>query len=149
MEWASFYDTLTGIYNRNKFNQVIEDYGKKEVKNIGVVYFDINGLKPVNDKIGHEAGDNLIKETAAAINQVFQKYAYRIGGDEFIVIMDNIGEKEFDEKVKEVCQLMKHRKISVSSGLSWRENNHNLEEQVKEADERMYADKKRHYAQLR
>ena len=81
LEELSFGDTLTGLYNRNKFNQVLEGHLRNPLKQVGVAYFDLNGLKRMNDQFGHEAGDRLIKNTAHNIQQIFRKKAYRIGGD--------------------------------------------------------------------
>lgn len=59
-------DRLTSFYNRNRFIQDVSGL-KERQKSAGVVYLDINGLKEVNDSLGHDAGDRLIKECADTI----------------------------------------------------------------------------------
>ena len=66
----------------------------------GVAYIDLNGLKRVNDQKGHEAGDRLIRNAAAVINDIFYDKVYRIGGDEFVVIFCEIDEQEFFDRMK-------------------------------------------------
>lgn len=141
LEELSFGDTLTGLYNRNKFNQVLEEHLRNPLKQVGVAYFDLNGLKRMNDQFGHEAGDRLIKNTAHNIQQIFRKEAYRIGGDEFVVIAADIRRETFEENIKEVCRLMEETQISISLGTAWCEAPADLELLLKEVDGLMYAHK--------
>ena len=72
MRRLSYMDTLTGLYNRNRFIQDIESVEKKaETKPIGVVYVDINGLKEFNDRYGHAYGDEMIVKTVKLIMAAF------------------------------------------------------------------------------
>ncbi len=59
-ELLSYNDTLTMLYNRNKYNQVVEEYQKQCMENTGVAFLDLNGLKQVNDEQGHKVGDMLL-----------------------------------------------------------------------------------------
>lgn len=106
-EMLSYSDTLTGVFNRNKYNQVIEDYQKQNPKNMGVAFFDLNGLKQVNDEQGHKAGDTFIQNAAKYISSVFSDKAFRIGGDEFVILFPNIEENSFTEKMKAVKKSLK------------------------------------------
>lgn len=98
--WSST-DGLTGLLNRRAY---IEDISEKERQGVddSLVYLaiDINGLKSVNDKLGHEAGDELIRGASECIAHCFKDYgkAYRIGGDELVVIF-NADEMQL-EKIK-------------------------------------------------
>ena len=83
--------------------------------------FDINGLKIVNDRMGHSAGDDLIRRTARHIREVFAERAYRVGGDEFVAAEDSLGREAFEAKVHAACQAMAGDGISVSAGYSWAE----------------------------
>jgi len=82
-------DELTGLYNRRSYEEDIMEYGKKPLAD-DFVYasIDVNGLKVVNDEIGHAAGDELICGAAACMKTVFESYGkvYRTGGDEFVSI---------------------------------------------------------------
>ncbi len=145
LQRLSFEDTLTSLYNRNKFNHDIEEYHKKHIDDIGVAYFDINGLKEVNDTKGHEAGDTLIKSAATGINSVFIGDTYRIGGDEFVVITCHVKKDVFEKNVQETIEKLNANGISVSFGTSWEQNSNTIEKQLTTADHLMYENKLLHY----
>ena len=142
----SFEDSLTGLFNRNKFNQDMDGGWGDTRKLLGVACFDINGLKTVNDRMGHSAGDDLIRRAAKHIREAFAERAYRVGGDEFVAAEDSLGREAFEAKVHAACQAMAGDGISVSAGYSWRKDKCSFREQVNEADRRMYEEKKRHYS---
>ncbi len=144
----SFEDTLTNVYNRNKFNHDIEEYHQNPVKKTGVAYFDINGLKAVNDILGHEAGDRLIKNAAEGINSVFPGDTYRIGGDEFVVISRNIKKDVFEQNVRIAIKKLAENEISVSSGTAWEEHGEDIEQQLTKADHLMYKNKMLYYQEI-
>ena len=102
VEYFSQTDLLTGLYNRNVFSELSEKYSTRKLsKDFTVIYFDVNELKRINDNLGHEAGDELIKGAADCIKKTFGTIGYccRTGGDEFIVLLEV--EKE---KLVELCQ---------------------------------------------
>lgn len=142
----SYEDALTGLYNRNKFNQVLAANDTCTSPQLGVACFDLNGLKGVNDQQGHRAGDSLIRNTADQIRATFNGMAYRIGGDEFVVIDSSRDEKEFRAAVEEVRARMTQYGILCSVGISWRNTRCNAEAQFEEADQMMYKDKRRFYS---
>ena len=144
----SFEDTLTSVYNRNKFNHDIEEYHQKPIEDIGIAYFDINGLKTVNDTQGHEAGDKLIKDSAIGINSVFPDDTYRIGGDEFVVITHPVGKDVFEQNVHKVINKLAENGISVSFGTSWEQSSKTIEKQLSTADHLMYENKLLYYKEL-
>lgn len=144
----SFEDTLTSVYNRNKFNHDIEKYHQHPVEDIGIAYFDLNGLKEVNDTEGHEAGDKLIKSTATGINSIFIGDTYRIGGDEFVVITCHVKKDIFEKNVQETIEKLNANGISVSFGTSWEQSSDNIEKQLTIADHKMYENKLSHYKEL-
>ncbi|MBE6759369.1 MAG: GGDEF domain-containing protein [Ruminococcaceae bacterium] len=140
----SYTDTLTRLHNRNKFNHVCDEHHRYPRYHVGVAFFDLDGLKHVNDTQGHEAGDRLIISTADNIRSIFSGNCYRIGGDEFAVILPDVGREEFEGLVNEVRRLMEANDISVAIGTSWREVGINLKVQLKEADKMMYVEKAEH-----
>ena len=93
----SFEDSLTGLYNRNKFNHTMQSFEMTSFSQLGVASIDLNELKKVNDKMGHSAGDNLIRRAADHIARVFPGKAYRIGGDEFAIIDTESEESAFQK----------------------------------------------------
>lgn len=139
----SYRDSLTGLYNRNKYIDMIESSIGKRMQNTGIAYLDLNELKKVNDEQGHEAGDALICGAANACMMVFQNHAYRVGGDEFVIIETEIEEKKFKEKVVSLMNQLKERKISGAIGVIWEKDCNDLEDSVHKADEKMYQEKER------
>ncbi len=149
LQKLSFEDSLTSVYNRNKFNNVVDEMHYKFEDNVGVAYFDINGLKTVNDNQGHQAGDKLIKNAADGINSVFIGDTYRIGGDEFVVISCHIKKDDFEKNVSSAIEKLKNNGISVSFGTAWSEKSSNIDEQLSIADHLMYENKMYHYEKMR
>ena len=147
LEKKSNEDALTGLFNRNKFSQVMKQYRYAGGKKLGLAYFDVNGLKVVNDTQGHSAGDEMLCRAAKHINCFFEGKGYRIGGDEFVVIDDELDRDAFDSAVSLVCKKMEDDGINIAVGCSWRDSDCNIELQFEEADHRMYQDKKQFYSQ--
>ena len=110
------------------------------------MYIDLNGLKKVNDQQGHRAGDDLIMRAAQAIAAVFPEDAYRVGGDEFVVLQLDVSEAEFEQKTQLLRQKMQEKQVNASIGTIWRLEEDELEELLKKADERMYREKKQYHS---
>lgn len=125
-------DALTHVKNRNAFENRQGDLQarmQKEVKpEFALAVFDINNLKNVNDSLGHEAGDDYIINCCRMICKTFKKSAvYRIGGDEFVVVMENddyVYREELLQDMRDEMELMKDKElpifeqISIASGLA-------------------------------
>lgn len=141
----SFCDEPTGIYNRNKFEEVLQHYKENLIRDVGVAYFDLNGLKETNDHYGHKAGDRLIKKVTECIDSVFPKQVYRVGGDEFVVIQSGIPKKEFYELVQKTSGLLGEGQASTACGALWMEDSHNVEQQIHDAEKLMYEDKRKYH----
>lgn len=90
LESSSKYDLLTGVRNSNAYNRVKDSLNVR--KDYGIVVFDINGLKRVNDSYGHYKGDQMIMSCASVLMNAFLGVGriYRIGGDEFVLIMTEL-----------------------------------------------------------
>lgn len=145
LQYMSYRDMLTTLYNRNRYIQILEGMQAKTVIKTGVAYIDINGLKRVNDLYGHEAGDRLIINTARSMLAILPENAYRVGGDEFVLICFDMDEKIFRSKVRDICDSIAAKKISVSVGVVWEESSSELETMLRRADDLMYAEKKKYY----
>ena len=145
LQYMSYRDMLTTLYNRNRYIQVLEGMQAKTVIKTSVAYIDINGLKRVNDLYGHEAGDRLIINTARSMLAILPENAYRVGGDEFVLICFDMDEKIFRSKVRDICDSIAAKKISVSVGVVWEESSSELETMLRRADDLMYAEKKKYY----
>ena len=146
----SYTDKLTGLGNRNHYMHTLEQLEKTPPPNLGVVFIDLNGLKLINDKHGHVAGDEYIKNLADVFRKYFREEdIYRIGGDEFVLLTQRIREVIFREKIralkKEAHALYPD---SVSLGAVWQEKNIRPANMIKKADFLMYEDKKEYYRRL-
>ena len=137
-------DLLTGVQNRNAMNQKIDQI---QGGSLGVLYADINGLKSVNDNQGHEAGDRLIKRGSGILMQIFDRMdVYRAGGDEFVVLMKDVSEENFMERVKRLTDILeKTKEVSMAYGYRYTESCMDPETLIRETDEAMYQNKNAYY----
>ena len=149
-------DRMTGINNRTAFEeqlQDIEDHAQ-DYDNAALIFMDVDGLKNTNDLYGHNAGDELIISAALCIKNVFATYGkcYRIGGDEFcVLIFDSI--ENMDELLKQMDQeIVKYNRnnryyLSISRGVSFLKDTEGKQKKISdwkyEADQDMYCNKKR------
>ena len=145
LENLSYRDMLTGLYNRNKYIRVVESYAGTVLHRVGVAYIDLNGLKKMNDVHGHESGDELICKAAAALAAVFPGSAFRVGGDEFVIAEADITESQFLQKMDRLHEEMEKRQVSVSVGVQWKEEEHDIVSMLKQADHIMYDAKKKYH----
>lgn len=147
LEKLSYRDMLTGLYNRNRYIERLEAYKQVQDQQIGAIYIDLNGLKKVNDEQGHRAGDELIVRAAGTIAGIFAEDAYRVGGDEFVVILLDVSREDFARKTEQLRRQMQENSVDVSIGGVWQASTENLEDLLRLADENMYREKKRYYSQ--
>ena len=123
---AAEIDKLTNVGNRRAYEDAVDEYRSgKNIRDLTVFVADINGLKGINDTLGHSAGDTAIKETAEGLCRCFAEdgNVYRTGGDEFIVLVGrqekNSGEIAASVKAEiEQCEPVLGRKLSVSVGFA-------------------------------
>lgn len=151
MEAMAELDEMTGVFNRNKYlSMTSESYAHEDT--VAVIFWDINGLKKTNDVLGHSAGDELITSIADAIKRVSNQFdnAYRIGGDEFVMIMRGgtvmSAKRKIEEWEGELEKIQKSTKIrlSASSGFAAGPGTE-LDRIIKQADQMMYDNKHRFY----
>lgn len=150
-------DALTGVYSRFAYVDTMNAYTANMPKNLTVFMFDINGLKVVNDSLGHEAGDELIRGAADCIASTIGKgtKTYRIGGDEFVVFADMTNEqaeaalKEL-EAATQAWSGEKVKNLSISAGYAQSKDfvGRFVEDLTKEADKAMYEQKKEYYLRV-
>ena len=137
-------DDLTGIYNRNAYNLYIEEYkSNTKIESRWILLFDVDDFKLINDTKGHLAGDLVLKNVAKLLLEIFSSCQYkvfRIGGDEFLVLAENVSETEI---IENLILVKKHfgtnGEINLSKGYS--EIKDSTEKAFKYADEMLYADK--------
>ena len=145
-------DLLTGVMNRNSMNNRVSQFisGSVPHKSLAVVFADLNGLKPVNDNQGHDAGDNLLKEASFVLRDYFDNgEIYRAGGDEFLVIIIDQPKEELEERIKKLREnSMIPGNVSFAIGFYYDDNGGDIRKAMHEADVRMYEDKKQYYARF-
>ncbi|MFG6342275.1 MAG: diguanylate cyclase [Lachnospiraceae bacterium] len=153
----AYSDGLTGLGNRTAYLEQLEAYasGETGISKLGIVFLDVNNLKKVNDNQGHEKGDELITVAARIISDSFGKLgkSYRIGGDEFCVLMTGLGMQdmyergllEFQKLVDEANKAKWYTyEIQIANGFSICDmiERQKIDEAVMAADGAMYANKK-------
>ena len=89
LEKAAYRDPMTGLYNRAYCEKLFKEYSENS-NQYAIVHFDVNGLKKMNDTYGHVAGDELLIIFAELLEKIFSDFSYviRMGGDEFVVLVD-------------------------------------------------------------
>ena len=143
LERLSYSDTLTHLNNRNGYMETLKDWAGRELQQVGGIYADLNGLKETNDTLGHDAGDALICRMANALEAVFPGQAYRMGGDEFVVLMQGIPQEAFEEKVKQFREELQRQNVNAAVGAVWEPHTRETEALLHRADERMYEEKQK------
>lgn len=154
MELKASMDEMTGLYNKNRLLALLDEK-VYDSQNIAVIYWDVNRLKYVNDNFGHIAGDRLIIKVAEAIRSSARKEdaAFRYGGDEFVMIIN-------DGTVEIVREILKRWEsaigkaaegcnfpVSASVGYAIGERKY-LEDVIAEADKNMYMCKHKVHEEL-
>lgn len=149
LEFLSYHDQLTGIYNRRYFDEELIRIDKESNLPITIVMADINGLKLINDSFGHTYGDELIIKVTQIMNKACRKQDVlcRLSGDEFIVILPNTNRSEAGRLVQSMQDYAAAEKvglvdISVSYGFATKYDAEEiLDEILKKAEDHMYSKK--------
>ena len=150
LQQMSFTDALTGVRNRMALQQDFESYAGSAVT---VMMLDVNTFKVINDTYGHEAGDQVLKETGRLLADAFGKeYCYRYGGDEFLVMVPALSQADFEKKLAYIMchkpQIGAEYEVHFAAGYvhDTPADTEMLQKMIAEADKKMYA-QKRAYAQ--
>lgn len=156
----AYLDGMTGVLNKTSYLQTekhINEAIKEGTAAFSVIVLDMNGLKSINDDLGHEYGDMAIIDATKALTSVFDKSEiYRIGGDEFIVILNTISEDEIKSSIARleyriaqdnVNEKPYKKPLSISMGYSIYDRNadKDYKEVFHRADKCMYEDKAAYY----
>ena len=147
----SALDALTGLPGATSFREFVKDI-ESRAATVGVIFFDVNDLKYYNDTKGHGSGDLLLQKAAESIHFICRDgvRGFRIGGDEFAVVITNCEEQTIDtllsawqEKLLELNAVDDGIHCSVAVGSAFASGEYSFSDALKLADERMYADKVR------
>lgn len=147
LQRMSEIDDMTQLYNKNKYLSMVKEY-YPTVDKVGVIFWDVNGLKATNDNLGHVMGDKLIASIADSIRGFTNDKcrAYRVGGDEFIMICEDETELHMAQIVNEWNKIIeeanKDSEIAVSAAVGYAAGKGaDIGAVIKHADDRMYANK--------
>ncbi len=146
------YDQLTGLKNRRAFSEESQRIAEDDTVPFCLIMADINGLKEANDSMGHKAGDELLIGASDCLREAFEgiDFIYRIGGDEFCVILkDNPEQAEqllhhLDSLAAEWTGQYIHG-LSIAYGVASSSGHADLDSIIKEADRKMYENKREYY----
>jgi diguanylate cyclase (GGDEF)-like protein/PAS domain S-box-containing protein len=147
----STHDLLTGLYNRNFFEVEMERIQKSRSQPVAILLADLDGLKTINDTQGHQAGDELLRQVARNLNEVFREsdIIARIGGDEFAVLLPNTEPDTAHSLIERLRMKFSESSdptISISIGYSDNRKKNQLTEVMRDADDLMYREKESHKA---
>ncbi len=149
VEYLSFHDTLTGLYNRAYFEEELKRLDTPRQLPLTIVMGDLNGLKLINDAYGHTYGDTFLKRIAGILKESFREedIIARWGGDEFIAILPKITITDTNKIIKRIKILCKKRStedmpLSISLGASTKKTPKTcIDDIIKKAEDRMYKNK--------
>lgn len=147
--WNSNHDGMTQLYNKRYYHELLPRLEKE--MSVGVVYFDIDNLKLMNDRFGHDEGDKMILKAADVIHQYEESgcECCRVGGDEFVMILKDTTKETVNDLVE---RLRKDKRNILSDGSkdficrlavggAFRRSNETIEQTIKAAEEEMYKNK--------
>lgn len=142
----SYYDALTGVQNRNRYDEYLSRCKKEKIPCAGFAFADINGLKSLNDVYGHLAGDRLLTGFTDILLEYFSRETiYRISGDEFILIVPDVTQESFHKIMEEVIRKSQSQGNIASIGYIWDENITDIQKRVKAAEQLMFIEKQKFY----
>ncbi|MBO7519515.1 MAG: GGDEF domain-containing protein, partial [Clostridia bacterium] len=138
-------DSLTGLLNRHAYQADI-NINPGEIT--ALISIDMNGLKTLNDTLGHAAGDEAIVTLALCFCRSLKsrQFGYRVGGDEFVILCRKTSKAETMKLIKRIETSVGETKYRCALGYSYSENGEkSVEDMLKESDMMMYAAKERYY----
>lgn len=149
MKYLSYHDQLTGLYNRRFFEEELKRLDTEENFPLTIVMADVNGLKLVNDSLGHAVGDELLKKVSEVMINGCKANGIvaRLGGDEFVILLPKTCDHETDQIIKHIkSEALKQKigavDISISFGYETKKNEEEkIEKILKKAEDYMYKKK--------
>ncbi|WP_373354546.1 diguanylate cyclase domain-containing protein [Pseudoroseicyclus sp. CXY001] len=156
LEYLGKHDVLTGLRNRAYHIEAVNRLERMKVRPCSVLIVDLNGLKAINDSMGHDTGDGLLRRLGEVLSESAgeEGSAARIGGDEFAVLLPNVG-KSASATVVETIERLVHLnnqyyshqpRLQLAIGHATVKEGETLDAAIRRADERMYEQKREYYA---
>ncbi len=148
IDYINNHDTMTGLFNRRYFDEKFSEIDTQENYPISIIIADVNGLKMINDTIGHHMGDEILKKTADILGRAIDEndILARIGGDDFAILLPRTIKSQAEMVVNEIHNLLQSEignlELSISMGLSVKFDSFTRKEDIiKEAEDNMYTNK--------
>ena len=147
LSYEAAHDKLTGLYNRNGYYSIYNDL---KLDDLIYVLIDVDYFKQVNDKYGHNIGDVVLKKVADTLKSVFDRaYIFRIGGDEFSILIEGIGSNSLDDikqKISKADSMLASEENNIppcrlSVGIAFGDKNDTTDSLFKKADLALYRSK--------
>ena len=140
------HDALTGLYNRNRYERDLPQIYARHKNSLSCVYIDVNGLHETNNTEGHDKGDDMLRTVAEGIKKYFNtEYIYRTGGDEFVLFIPSADKASLEMRGKKLASDLSDVNYYISVGISCGNNLSSLFPLIKEAEQKMYAEKRSYY----
>ena len=146
--YAGSHDAWTGLYSRSSYEKYLRDYDANAVSSLGVMTANLNNLKGINSTRGFQTGDHYIKKFASILRDVFlgQGLLFRINGDEFVALAEDMPLEDWDGKVAEVgSRVEEFGHFSAAVGAAWDNAEKDVDRLLELAGQFMKVEKRRYY----
>lgn len=145
---ASTIDNLTKTRNRTSYHLRLESLCNATPQNFACAYVDVNDLHAINNRFGHDQGDAMLRTIAAALMDACgRENVYRFGGDEFIILAENVASDWIENALRRAEVTINQAGYTVSIGWDWAEQTTNVDSMIRTAESRMYDNKYLFYQQ--
>ncbi len=146
LAFLSYTDLLTGLYNRNKYVACLEELDPTKLHSLGLIHATVNGLKKMNELYGEEYGDSILKQVAVLLSKNINGDVFRLSGDEFIAVCQNLPQEVFETTIKTLrSEENKIEAFSFAVGGVWQDKKIDIHQGLTQAGEIMYAEKQNYY----
>ncbi len=150
-EYLSYHDDLTGLLNRNSLVDYLDKVKDKDLKSLGALSIDINGLKNFNKEFGREYGDEVVTRVGEVLEEYFRSAeVYRLTGDEYLVLVENTSYENFTKQIYAAHTKLDNISLGlVSMGYAWEKLDIDVDKLVNNAEVMMRDEKKKYYKNLK
>ncbi len=143
-------DSLTNLYNRNKYNDVLNLLTAQKPKTLGIVVTDVNGLKAINDYYGEHNGDAVLCNIAEMLKEIFGEYTFRVGDDEFICLCPEITQQRFERSTQSLKKSVDGNEFChLSFGYVLANGDFEINKRIAYANELLMIEKQAYYKNLK
>ncbi len=150
-EYLSYHDDLTGLLNRNSLVNYFDNISVSELKSLGALSIDINGLKNFNKEFGRDYGDEVVIRVGEVLEEYFRGGdVYRLTGDEYLVLVENASYEDFTKQIYGAHTKLDNISLGlVSMGYAWEKVDIDADKLVTSAEVMMREEKKKYYKNLK